>query len=314
MPIQCYQYPPRWYRIPEGVLQAGKNNLVVRVINERGNGGFVPDKPYELIVERDTIDLKGNWNYRVGTRMDPLESQTFIRWKPMGLFNAMISPLLNYRIKGVIWYQGESNTGRPEEYRELFPLLIKDWRSRWRQGDFPFLFVQLANYMAATEQPTESNWAMLREAQLKSLSVPNTEMAVTIDIGEWNDIHPLNKKDVGERLAATACKVAYGEDVVHSGPVYESMKVDGNKVILSFRNIGSGLTVRGDTLHEFAIAGQDQTFQWAKARIEGENVIVWNEEVKNPIAVRYAWSDNPENANLYNMEGFPSSPFRTDAW
>lgn len=261
-----------------------------------------------------SIDLKGKWKYRIGVKMKPLKSQTFIRWKPAGLYNAMIAPLLNYRIKGIIWYQGESNTERAIEYRELFPTLIRNWRDKWGQGDFPFLYVQLANYMKPDKTPSESNWALLREAQLKTLSVPNTGMAVTIDIGEWNDIHPLNKREVGKRLALGARKIAYGEDeLVYSGHLYKSMEINGNKIILSFKHTGSGLTVKnGKKLKHFAIAGADKQFVWAKARIKGEKVVVWSDKVDKPVAVRYAWADNPQNANLFNLEGLPASPFRTD--
>ncbi len=308
-----YQYPPRWYSLPPNVLKAGPNTVVVRVISNIGKGGFVLDKPYQIVCEGGTIDLKGPWLYRLGARMEPLASQTFIRWKPLGLFNAMLAPLLNYAIKGVIWYQGESNAERPIEYRDLFPAVIRDWRAKWNQGDFPFLFVQLPNFMEAKDQPSESNWALLREAQLRTLSLPRTGMAVAIDIGEWNDIHPLNKKDVGKRLALAAQKVAYADDkVVYSGPIYQSMKVDGDKIIIAFTNTGSGLVARGEELKTFAIAGSDKRFVWAKAKIENNRVVVWSEMVSNPVAVRYAWADNPEGANLYNAEGLPASPFRTD--
>lgn len=311
-----YQYPPRWYTIPEGVLKSGENVITVRVINQSGRGGFVLDKPYEITIRDQKIDLKGKWKYKLGTEMDPLQSQTFVRWKPAGLFNAIIAPLLDYSIKGVIWYQGESNTGRPVEYEELFSTMIEDWRNHWNEGDFPFLFVQLANFMESKPEPSESEWARLRESQLNTLSLPNTAMAVTIDIGEWNDIHPLNKKDVGERLALAAQKLAYGkEDIVYSGPVFDSMTVEGNRAILSFDHVGSGLkTNDGKAPQHFAIAGSDSTFVWADARIDGNKVVVWSDEVDNPIAVRYAWADNPEGANLYNEEGLPTSPFRTDNW
>lgn len=308
-----YQYPPRRYDIPSNVLKEGRNTIVARVISNIDKGGFVLDKPYELVCAGQTIDLRGDWHYRLGAQMEPLASQTFIRWKPVGLYNAMISPLLNYSIKGVVWYQGESNAERPLEYRALFPALIRDWRTKWGQGDFPFLFVQLPNFMETKDQPAESNWALLREAQLKTLSLPHTGMAVTIDIGEWNDIHPLNKKDVGRRLALAAQQVAYGDDkVVSSGPIYQSLNIEGNKVVLTFTNAGSGLVAKGDTLKCFAIAGPDKQFVWAKAKIENNTVVVWNEKVPNPVAVRYAWADNPEGANLYNAEGLPASPFRTD--
>jgi sialate O-acetylesterase len=311
-----YQYPPRRYHIPPEVLKEGKNIIVVRVINSWGKGGFAEDKPYELVVDNDTIGLKGEWQYKLGAKMEPLRGETFIRWKPLGLYNAMIAPLLDYKIKGVVWYQGESNAGRPVEYRNLFPALIKDWRKNWKQGDFPFLFVQLPNFMEAKPEPSESNWALLREAQLKTLSLPNTAMVVAIDIGEWNDIHPLNKKDVGKRLALAAQKVAYGDDeVVYSGPLYKSMTVEGNKIILTFTSIGSGLMAKGgEQLKNFAICGTDKKFVWANAKIKNNKVIVWSDKVENPMAVRYAWADNPEGANLYNKEGLPASPFRTDEY
>jgi sialate O-acetylesterase len=309
-----YQYPPRIYDVPAALLKAGKNIIVVRVINNSGRGGFVLDKPYQLTAGEQTIDLKGLWQYKLGATMSSLPGKTFIEWQPAGLYNGMLSPLLNYRIKGVIWYQGESNAGKGREYQKLFPALIANWREKWNQGDFPFLYVQLANFMEAKTKPSESGWAELREAQLKTLAVPNTGMAVIIDLGEWNDIHPLNKQDVGKRLALAAQKIAYGnEKVVYSGPIYQSKKIEGNKVVLTFTNTGSGLTAKGDgELKYFAVAGADKKFVWAKAKIEGNNVVVWNDQVPNPVAVRYAWADNPEGANLYNREGLPASPFGSD--
>jgi len=308
-----YQYPPRWYSIPPNVLKEGKNIITVRLISNIGNGGFVPDKQYILFYNNDTVDLKGNWKYKIGTKMEPLEGPTFIRWKPTGLFNAMISPILNYNIKGVIWYQGESNAGKYEEYLDLFKSLVIDWRKKWNIGNFPFLYVQLPNFGEKQNEPKDEYWAFFRETQLKSLSIPNTGMAITIDLGEWNDIHPLNKKDVGKRLALVAQKVAYNnKNIVHSGPIYKSMSIKGNKAIITFSNIGSGLVVKGNELKGFSIKGENSKFVWAKAKIENNKVIVWSDEVKKPIAVRYAWANNPEGANLYNKEGLPASPFRTD--
>lgn len=311
-----YQYPPRRYELPAGMLQPGKNTIVVRVINSGGRGGFIKDKPYQLTAGNEVIDLTGEWRFALGTTAPPLPPQTFFQYQPTGLFNAMIAPMLNYRIKGVIWYQGESNAGRPAEYRTLFPAVINTWRQQWKQGNFPFLFVQLANYMQTKDQPGESSWAMTREAQLKTLSLPNTGMAVITDAGEWNDIHPLNKEDVGKRLALWAQKQAYGDKkVVYSGPLYQSMSVQGNKIILQFTNTGSGLMAKGGGgLTYFAIAGADKKFVWANATIEGNKVVVWNDQVPQPVAVRYAWADNPEGANLYNKEGLPASSFRTDNW
>lgn len=309
-----YQYPPRRYSFSDNTLREGENTIAIRVINSSGRGGFVPDKKYYLSVGRDTINLAGEWKVKAGATMPSLAGQTFVRWKPTGLYNRMISPLLNYGIKGVIWYQGESNTGNPAEYEKLLPALISDWRTKWNQGDFPFLYVQLANFMQVKPEPTESNWAELRQAQLKTLSVPSTGMAVICDIGEWNDIHPLNKADVGKRLALSAKHVAYHEKALtYSGPIYQSHKVQGNKIAIQFTHVGSGLVAKGNSeLKYFSIAGPDKKFVWAKARIEGNQVIVWSDSINQPAIVRYAWADNPDGANLYNHEGLPASPFTTE--
>jgi len=318
-----YQYPQRRYAVPADVLKPGKNTFVVRVTNMAGKGGFVPDKPYCIFAGADTVDLKGTWQYKVGTAYRPVARGNTAGGSPAGainaqnqptaLYNAMIAPAVEYAIKGVCWYQGESNAGRPQEYETLQRALISDWRNRFSQPALPFLYVQLPGFMDYNYQPGESSWAVLREAQLKALSVPNTAMAVAIDLGEWNDIHPDNKKDVGERLALAAMNVAYKENQVYSGPLFQSATVDGNKIVISFTNVGSGLVASdGEELGEFAIAGSDKKFVWAKARIEGDKVVVWSDEVTAPQYVRYAWADNPVHPNLYNKEGLPASPFRTD--
>jgi sialate O-acetylesterase len=309
-----YQYPPRIYDFPAGLLKEGKNIIVVRIVNNSGRGGFIKDKPYALSVGSESIDLKGEWKYKLGAAANPLPPQVFFQYVPVGLFNGMISPLLSFQIKGVIWYQGEANSSRANEYRKLFPALISDWRKNWNLENFPFLFVQLPNFMEVKDQPGESQWAELREAQFKTLSVSNTAMVVAIDLGEWNDIHPLNKKEVGNRLALAAQKIAYGDTkIVSSGPLYKSMKIDKNKIILSFTNIGSGLISKdGKELKYFIIAGVDKKFVWAKATIKNNEIIVWSDGITNPVAVRYAWADNPDGANLYNKEELPASPFRTD--
>jgi sialate O-acetylesterase len=311
-----YQYPPRRYDVPSGILKDGKNTIVVRVISNSGKGGFVLDKPYQLTLGSDTLDLRGEWRVRLGAVMEPLASETFIRWKPVGLYNCMIAPLLNYRMKGVIWYQGESNAERPAQYRKLLPALIADWREKWKEGAFPFLLVQLPNFMDAKNEPSESNWALLREAQAQTLSLPRTGMAVAIDLGEWNDIHPLNKKDVGRRLALAAEKIAYNDKAVEfSGPMYRSIKITGKKAIVRFSHTGGGLiTKRGTELKGFAIAGADKKFVWAHAKIVRGTVVVWSDAVASPQAVRYAWADNPATANLYNQAGLPAAPFRTDEY
>jgi sialate O-acetylesterase len=313
-----YQYPQRRYTVPANVLKPGKNVLVIRVTNSSGKGGFVPDKPYYLSAGNQTIDLKGDWKYKVGEAYTPASGfgggGISLQNAPTALFNAMAAPAINYTIKGALWYQGESNAGRAADYARLMPALINDWRQQWKQPALPFLFVQLPNFMDAAYLPSESQWAEMREAQLKTLSVPNTGMAVAIDLGEWNDIHPDNKKDVGERLALAAQHLVYSDkDVVYSGPLFEAATVQGNKIAVRFTNTGSGLiTSDGEPPAYFAIAGADKKFVWAKATIENNQVILWNDTVAQPLYVRYAWADNPQDANLYNKEGLPASPFRTD--
>ncbi|RYG47114.1 MAG: sialate O-acetylesterase, partial [Chitinophagaceae bacterium] len=314
-----YQYPQRRYNVAAGILKPGKNIFVVRVTNNMGKGGFVPDKPYCIFSGTDTVDLKGEWQYKVGVVFKPFVpgrdggGGMMSPYQPAALYNAMVAPAINYTIKGFCWYQGEANTGQPKQYEQLQPAQIIDWRAKWGQGALPFLYVQLPGFMDYNYLPAESNWAMTREAQLHSLKVPQTGMAVAIDIGEWNDIHPDNKKDVGERLALAALKIAYGENIVYSGPLFNKASIEGNKIILQFDHTGSGLaTADGEALAEFSIAGADKKFVWAQAKIEGDKVIVWSSEIDSPMYVRYAWSDNPVNPNFINKEKLPASPFRTD--
>ena len=239
----------------------------------------------------------------------------FNNQRPANCYNGMLLPLEPFAIRGVIWYQGETNAGRAYQYRSLFPLMIRQWRDDWTQGDFPFIFVQLANFMVVKDQPGESAWAELREAQTMTLATPNTGMATIIDIGEAKDIHPKNKQDVGRRLALWALANTYGKkDLVYSGPMYKSMEKNGNQIVLRFDHLGAGLTAKGGKpLKGFAIAGADKKFVWADARIVGDTVVVSSPSVADPVAVRYAWADNPI-CNLYNRDGLPASPFRSDAW
>ena len=250
------------------------------------------------------------------------------------LFNGMVRPIIPYAIRGVIWYQGEANTGRAYQYRTAFPRLISDWRKQWNQGDFPFYFCQLPIYRPKASMPGESGWAELREAQSLALKLPNTGQAVTIDVGETGNLHPRNKKDVGERLALIALAKDYGKAIPFSGPVYDSMKAESGKAILSFLHTDGGLTAKplpqtdvvsslanqtaplvrnspNSQLEGFAICGEDRKWVWADAKIDGNNVIVWSDKVPSPAAVRYAWADNP-TCNLTNGSGLPASPFRTD--
>lgn len=233
-------------------------------------------------------------------------------WKPTELYNGMIAPLIPFAIKGAIWYQGESNAGRARQYRTLFPDMIGNWRSDWKQGNFPFLAVQLAPFMAIKEQPAESAWAELREAQALATKVlPNVGMAVITDVGDEKDIHPKKKEPVGARLALAARAIAYGEDIVYSGPTYKNVEFKNGKAVLSFDHVGKGLEARGDGLKGFAIAGADKKFLWAKAEIQGDKVVVSSPDVSEPVAVRYGWADYPV-VNLWNKDGLPACPFRTD--
>jgi sialate O-acetylesterase len=295
----------------------GKNVVIVRLSCTTGQGGFVPDKPYYIVAGSDTLDLSGKWQYKVGQAYEPPAKtyESYIPfYQPGVLFNTMTAPAANYKIKGAVWYQGESNTTRAKEYEKLLPELINNWRINWGDNNLPFIYVQLPDYGEARYLPVESQWAELREAERKALTVPYTGMAVTYDVGEWNDIHPQNKKDVGERLALAAERVAYGNTgLVTSGPTFKSMTIDGNKLIISFTDTGSGLMARnGDKLRYFEVAGADKRFVWATARIIGNGVVVSGDEVANPRYVRYAWADNPDRANLYNKEGLPASPFEEE--
>jgi len=315
----AYQYPQRRYQVPNGTLKEGKNLIVIRVENSAGKGGFVPDKPYYLDLGEQLIDLKGYWHYKVGQVYRPLESEEWAgamveQNQPTALFNAMIAPFTDYAIKGVLWYQGESNASNAQEYEKLLPALIQDWRSQFSNPDLPFYYVQLPNFGDANYLPVESAWATLREAGLKTLHLPNTGMAVTIDLGEWNDIHPDNKKGVGDRLALIARNLSYGEkNLTYSGPLYRSAEIKGDRIVISFDDTSAGLiSIDGEELSAFAIAGADKKFVWANAKILGNKVEVWSDEVSQPRYVRYAWSDNPVDPNLYNVEKLPASPFRTD--
>lgn len=311
-----YQYPPRRYTVPAGLLKAGENTITVRVTNYGGKGGFVPDKNYALEVGDQRLDLTGHWEYKVGEVFQPRSSnstydQFWAQNQPSSLYNAMVAPLTVLKIKGFLWYQGESNLSDPESYQAYLPTLIRDWRQQFDAPDKPFVFVQLANYGDIDYLPAESNWAVLREAQRHTLAVDNTAMAVAIDLGEWNDIHPLNKKGVGDRLALGALKLAYDKDLVHSGPLIESAELSGGQVILHFTQVGSGLvSIDEAPLAFFELAGRDGVFYRAYAKIENETVVVQHPAVPEPKYVRYAWADNPRGANLYNKEGLPASPFQ----
>ena len=306
----------RMYKVPASLIKAGKNIIAVRVTNFTSTGGIFPADTLKFKMPETIISLSGLWKFAQGVKMEVRPNEYDAKNLPTALYNAMIAPLEPYAIKGVLWYQGEYNAKQAFTYRELFQALIKDWRAKWGQGNFPFIYQQLPNFQPVYDRPIESDWAELREAQSMALKQPNTAMAVAIDVGEANDIHPVNKKDVGNRLALAARKLVYGEKtLVASGPVYKSMKVDGNKIILSFETFGSPMVNKGGNPLKFiTIAGEDKKFVWGNAVIKGNTIEVSAPQIANPVAVRYAWAGNPDGCNLYNEAGLPASPFRTDSW
>ena len=303
---------PRVYSIPTGVLQPGRNTIAIRVQDGLANGGMLGDaEAIRLETASASIPLAGTWKFRIGQFV--LNQDGRANQLPTLLYNKMIHPLLSFPITGFLWYQGESNAGGEDavKYAGQFSSLISSWRAAWGIAEAPFLFVQLASYHPALPEPGESDWAVLRESQSAALALPEVGQAITIDIGNAEDIHPRNKQDVGLRLALAARRIAYGQYLVYSGPHYRDHRVENDRVIVAFDHVGSGLVARGSQLGGFAIAGFDGRFVWADARIVGNTVVVSSASVKNPVAVRYAWADNPDRANLYNEEGLPAAPFRT---
>ncbi|MDQ5835410.1 MAG: 9-O-acetylesterase [Acidobacteriota bacterium] len=320
---------PRVYKIPGALVRAGRNVVAVRVFDRMGGGGFGGGPGVMSLAptgagKGEAVSLDGAWYYKEESVVESKkvdysnypgpppgpENQN----NPSVLYNAMLAPLTPYRIRGAIWYQGESNAGRAYQYRALFPAMIRDWRAAWGEGDFPFYFVQLANWKARKQDSIDSEWAELREAQLMTLkSTPHTGMAVTIDIGNPDDLHPRNKLDVGLRLARWALADVYGQKLEESGPLYDSKTVEGDKVRLRFKHAAGLKTRDGAAPAGFFVAGDDRRFHPAQARIEGTTVVVWSRDVPRPVAVRYAWADSPA-ANLSNGDGLPASPFRTDDW
>jgi sialate O-acetylesterase len=303
----------RKYAVPAGVLKPGRNVIAVRVLDTGGGGGIWGDEKLQLIVKipgcrPSPIDLAGRWRYRIGMKLEdgpaPPSSVTGDVNTPTVLYNGMVAPLVPYGIRGVIFYQGESNAGRAREYRSLFPGLVAGWREAWGQGDFPFLFVQIAPFGEMSPD--------IREAQLLAWQhTPNTAMAVTTDCGDAHDIHPAHKQPVGARLALAARALAYGEALEYSGPVFASMTVQGRKAILQFNHRGGGLVAKGGPLQGFVVAGPDKVFHPAQAEIRGKTVVVISKQVARPVAVRYGWANVPDG-NLFNKDGLPASPFRTD--
>jgi sialate O-acetylesterase len=318
---------PRRYNVPAELVKAGRNVIAVRVFDSAGEGGFGSAGKMALGPvggsQAEEIPLAGAWRYKIETELTPKSPDWGSRPEDPGptnqnspsvLYNAMLAPITPLTIRGAIWYQGESNAGRAYQYRTLFPLMIRNWRTVWGEGDFPFYFVQLANWQPIKAQPDESEWAELREAQTMTLKQPQTGMAVIIDIGDTTDIHPRNKTDVGHRLALWALANTYGQKIEFSGPLFNSFSIEGDKVRVKFKHTAGGLkTADGATPKGFAIAGEDHKFVWADAKIDGDSVVLWSKDVAKPVAVRYAWADNPV-INLFNKIDLPAAPFRTDDW
>lgn len=311
---------PRTYTVPGKLVKPGRNVIAVRVHSDKFAGGMTGPAALMKISCPDAgdvgaISLAGMWRYAVEANYGLVQLPEEVlsadhRNAPCALFNGMIAPLVPYAIRGAIWYQGESNAGRAAQYQILFPALIRDWRHAWGQGDFPFYFVQLANFMARPKEPSESTWAELREAQSMTLALPNTGMAVAIDIGDADDVHPRNKQGVGLRLAFNALNKTYAcRDVTPCGPLFRSVTRDGACLRCSFDFVAGGLVCHDGELRGFAIAGADHRFVWATAKIDREQVVLHSPQIPVPVAVRYAWADNPE-ANLFNSAGLPTSPFQ----
>ncbi len=317
-----YWNKPRKYVVPGKSVKAGEAVIAMRIVDQNGQGGpwgGAKDQMFIVSVDEKSdltarIPLSGKWRYYIALALPDKPAAKTSPNTATVLYNGMVNGLIPYGIKGAIWYQGESNAGNAYMYRVRFPAMISDWRERWGQGDFPFLWVQLANFRSAPADPENSSWPVVRESQNETLSLPNTGTALAIDIGDAKDIHPKNKQDLGKRMALAARKVAYGQDLVYAGPTYKSMKVEGNKIRISFDNIGGGLVAKDGKLKQFTIAGENKQFVWADAQIDGDTVVVSSEKVAAPVAVRYAWATNPAGCNLYNKEDLPANPFRTDTW
>lgn len=312
----------RSYTLPKGTLKAGNNLIAIKIDDTGGGGGLysAADALQLVLANGQRLPLAGSWKYRVESihpsssagAMGPNEYATL-------LYNAMVHPLVSFGIKGAIWYQGESNTGRAHQYRQAFPLMISDWRNRWGQGAFPFYFVQLATFFAGGggNKNSGNEWAELREAQALTLQLPNTGMVVTTDIGNPKDIHPTNKQEVGRRLALVALQQTYGQSGLQAqGPAFAEATPQGRQLVVRFAHTGSGLQAKDayGYLYGFEVAGADRQWHLARAWIEGNTVVVQSDKVAAPVAVRYNWTDNAEAGNLYNLEGLPTAPFSSDSW
>jgi sialate O-acetylesterase len=314
-----YRYPPRKYLIPPGLLHEGINQICIRVTCTNGNGGFTPGKPFKIFSGAGLIELKGAWKYKTTAPAPPKPPEFHIEWAPCGLFNAMIAPILPYPVKGVLWYQGESNDKNPEEYGALFLSMIPDWRDKKKQPVLPFLFVQLPIFGVPSENTENSPWAILRDGQMKALQLPDTGMAAALDLGEWNDLHPLNKKGVGYRLALAAEMVIHKETNSAPGPVLKAIEKNGGVLTLSFDKTGGGLLIRddesspggGDRRMYVTIISKDKKSSRVPVKLKNRHQIVVDLfRIPEPEKILYAWADNPADRQLYNDGGLPAIPFK----
>ncbi len=306
-----YQYPPRIYRIPAGLLREKGNTIAVRLISQGGMSHVVPDKPYKIVQGDKELSLLGEWYFKRGAVMPALRGEAFFRWEPAALHNAMLAPTFNYAVKGALWYQGESNTGNAALYAQTFKTLVEEWRTKYQNPTLPVISVQLPGFMEVYDYPTDGGWAQLREVQRRSVEeIPYSAMAVAIDCGEWNDIHPLNKQTIADRMVAAARVLAYGEQIPYEGPSVERVVKSGDELIVHFTKRGVKPGDMAD-VKWCAVAGEDGRFEWAEAKVE-KGRLVLKSRVENPVKVRYAWADNPEGAALKNKHGFPASPFEVE--
>jgi len=311
-----YRYPPRKYPVKQGLLHGGKNRVVIRVICNNSGGGVTRDKPFRVFTKEETIGLSGTWKYKTGGAVPPRPADFFFQRQPMGNYNAMIAPLLKYPFKGVIWYQGESNDSNPREYSSLFISMINSWRKKDNNALLPFLFVQLPIFGEPQDNDENSSWAIIREAQESALSLPATGMAAALDLGEWNDLHPLNKKDVGIRLFLAAEKTLFNDENSSPGPTLRGFEKRQEKLFMFFDNCAKGLCAsRGLRAQEkpYVTVIDEKNQTRLSVQIEGTDTIsVDLSAVKNAKKILYAWADNPRDRQLFNSEGLPALPFKIE--
>ncbi|MDR2740670.1 MAG: hypothetical protein LBB98_00725 [Treponema sp.] len=303
-----YRYPPRKYNVPAGLLRQGENQITIRVICNNGQGSITKGKPFRLFSEQGAVELAGSWKYKISMNATVRPIEFSPHYQPMGLYNAMIAPLFDFPVRGVIWYQGESNDSAPENYGAFFTSMIRDWRDKYRRKTLPFLFVQLPLFGSPGENTEASSWAILREAQASALALPATGMAAALDLGEWNDLHPVNKKDVGYRLALIAERLLYNQINTAPGPMLRDVCLQNNTIIITFDNCGGGLGASGKPY--LSVLSKDSAFRLPAEIVSPDSLSIDVSSVKDPEKVLYAWADNPADQQIYNAEGLPMIPFR----